>query len=135
MAPPPKAISFDARVMALVHAVPPGRVVRLDDLARHLGAPVPHIVHVLSRLDAERRATTPWHRVVAKGGAIGRGPFREAQLAGLAREGVAVSAAGVVQDMGRVTVCPDDLDTVQTAQSQNIAPKPGGRARGMKDRP
>ena len=49
--------------------------------------------------------------MVAKGGAIGRGPHRDAQFARLVREGVPVSPAGIVQDMARVAISSRRIET------------------------
>ena len=71
-------------------------------LALKLGVPPPLVATMLSQLTEDEREIVPWHRVVAKGGAIGRGPHRERQFARLIQEGIVVSPAGIVQDLARV---------------------------------
>ena len=108
MATPPAERRIKSRIAgAWCGAVPVGRVVTCDLLARELGVLPMVIVDTACQPDGRRARATPWHRVVAKGGAIGRGPHRDAQFAQLVREGVPVSPAGIVQDMGRVAV--DDV--------------------------
>lgn len=91
-------------LLDLVRQVPVGRVVTIDQLARHFDLLSPLVTTLLAQLTEDERQSVPWHRVVAKGGAIGRGPHRDRQFAALLREGVLVSPAGVVQDMARVAL-------------------------------
>lgn len=144
MASPPAERRIKAELLSLVRCIPGGRVATLDVIARQLGV-IPNVVlTLLSGLSDDERQIFPWHRVVAKGGAVGRGPHRDAQFARLVREGVPMSPAGIVQDMGRVAVSSldpmkPDFMTDQTAdRAQSPAappPAPLSRSRGMKDRP
>lgn len=127
-----------ARVLTLLASVPAGRVATIDVLALEAGIAPQHITTILQSLSEDERQALPWHRVVAKGGAIGRGPWREAQFAALVREGISVSPAGIVQDMLRAAVA--DLKNLQVfAKSFDpdaaAAPPRLSRSRGMKDRP
>ena len=123
-----------ARVLALVARVPCGRVTTPECIASDLGVPPPLVMTVLGKLSEDERDIVPWHRVVASGGALGRGPWRERQFARLLREGVLVSPAGIVQDMARCLIT--DLSRDPGAPSAKEAPPPSkGRSRGMKDRP
>lgn len=139
------------QVLALIRAVPLGRVASPESLAAHLKLPVAQVSAVLARLSEDERQTTPWHRIVAKGGAIGRGPTREAQFARLVREGVSVSPAGIVQDMGRTAIADflglprssrrgaegERARDIQPGFEPDVQPAaaPLSRSRGMKDRP
>lgn len=126
------------KLLALVRGVPLGRVASADVLASMLGVPPPLVATMLSELTEDERHNIPWHRVVAKGGAIGRGPHRDRQFAELVREGVAVSPAGVVQDLPRVMMTAIDAPGAANQTQSNALPqpaKPGGRSRGMKSRP
>ena len=58
----------------------------VDMLALKLGVPPP--VATCFMLTEDEREIVPWHRVVAKGGAIGRGPLRDRQFARLSEEGI-----------------------------------------------
>lgn len=126
-----------ARLLILVRAIPPGRVATLAALAEASGLAPALVATTLARLSDDERQTVPWHRVVANGGAIGRGAWREAQFAKLVREGIAVSPAGVVQDLERALM--SDFDGRPAAQPLAGAgtpqPQPKERSRGMKDRP
>lgn len=131
------------RALALLARVPSGTVTTPEALAAALDLPAQLVVTLMGRLSDDERQIYPWHRVIAAGGGIGRGPYREAQFAKLVREGVAVSPAGVVQDMARVLVgdiaALADGGTAVTgspALPQGASQPPaGGRSRGMKSRP
>lgn len=128
--------------------MPVGRVTTYDALAGALESTPVLVQSTLARLTDDERDTHPWHRAVAKGGAIGRGPLRETQFARLVREGVAVSPAGIVQDMDRsVFTSFEDgpprgpsatsATTGVPGQAASEAPPgpPKGRSRGMFGRP
>ena len=126
-----------AELIGLLRLVPVGRVVTLDAIAAVLKT-LPNVVAtMINNLSSDERDIAPWHRVVAKGGAIGRGPHRDQQFARLVREGVMVSPAGVVQDMSRVATTDFDAVRAPKASVADVAPieKPAGRSRGMKSHP
>jgi methylated-DNA-protein-cysteine methyltransferase related protein len=123
-------------MLLLVRAIPAGAVVAVDLIAKQLGVIPTVVITLLANLTEDERETSPWHRVVAKGGAIGRGPHRDQQFAKLVREGVPVSPAGIVQDMNRVAV--KDLSLPPSGATKRPEPPvapPLSRSRGMKDRP
>jgi methylated-DNA-protein-cysteine methyltransferase-like protein len=126
-----------ANLLALLRTIPFGRVTTFDVLAENLGQP-PALVHLmLMGLTEDERDFSPWHRVVAKGGAIGRGLHRDQQFARLVREGVPVSPAGIVQDMSRVLVSTFEASH-ERAHPPETPPEPRppqNRSRGMKSRP
>ena len=105
MAKSPAFARIKSDVLAIVAALPQGRVASAADIGRQIDVPARHVAYILTTLDEGERAVTPWWRVVADGGAIGRHKRREDQIAGLRRDGVTVSAAGVVADFAarRVT--------------------------------
>jgi len=130
--------SARAELLTLVGKIPPGRVASFDVLAESLGIPPPLVATILSQLTEDEREVVPWHRVVAKGGAIGRGPDRDRQFARLVREGVMVSPAGVVQDLPRVMTSGFGGRPMARQSQADRLPQPavpGGRSRGMKSRP
>lgn len=132
---PPAERRMTQELMTMIAVVPAGRVVGMDVLAQRLAVLPTVVATLISGLTEEERDRVPWHRVVAKGGAIGRGPHRDTHFARLVREGVPVSPAGIVQDMERVAV----TELVASSRSERTdaapAPPPLSRSRGVKDRP
>lgn len=132
---PPAERRMTQELMTMIAVVPAGRVVGMDVLAQRLAVLPTVVATLISGLTEEERDRVPWHRVVAKGGAIGRGPHRDTHFACLVREGVPVSPAGIVQDMERVAV----TELVASSRSERTdaapAPPPLSRSRGVKDRP
>jgi methylated-DNA-protein-cysteine methyltransferase-like protein len=128
-----------SKFLTLLRRVPSGRVTTPDILAGEIGIPPPVVHAMLTRLTEDERDMEPWHRVVASGGAIGRGPHRDQQFARLVREGLPVSPAGIVQDLARVLTTTFEARTSENPKPsealQTDAPKPVGRSRGMKSRP
>jgi methylated-DNA-protein-cysteine methyltransferase-like protein len=130
--------SARAELLMLVRKIPLGRLASADALAANLDVPPPLVLTILSQLTDDERDLVPWHRVVARGGAIGRGPHRDQQFARLMREGVMVSPAGIVQDLPHVMTFTFDGPTVGNQGCADTLPqpaKPGGRSRGMKSHP
>lgn len=128
-------------LLAAVAAIPPGRVASVDLIAESIGVPPTVIARLLAGLTDDERQNVPWHRVVAKGGAIGFGPHREAQFARLVREGVPVSPAAIVQDMAHVAVtgiavrnpgAPNDPGAPAAQPPSAAASSPW---RGMREKP
>lgn len=130
-------MQIKSRLCAALRNVPPGRVVTHDTLAALLSSNPRLIETTLAQLSDDEREALPWHRVVANGGAIGWGPLRDAKFQRLIREGVAVSPAGIVQDMARSAVT--DLSREQSVPEEAgetaalLAPR--SRSRGIRDRP
>ena len=135
LAPAERRIKGD--LIGILRRVPSGRVTTFDAIAVTLKIPPRVIATLLAGLTETEREIVPWHRAVAKGGAIGRGPNRDQQFARLVREGVLVSPAGVVQDISRVAISNLDAPPIADGKRQAAADiaKPQGRSRGMKDRP
>jgi methylated-DNA-protein-cysteine methyltransferase-like protein len=127
-------MSKRADLLTLVRAVPIGRVTTFDVLAQKIGEPLALVQSLIAHLSEDEREFVPWHRVVAKGGAIGRGPHRDQQFARLVREGVQVLPAGIVHDMPRFLVTFDGAPQ-DTRKPVEPAPEPAAplsRSRGMK---
>lgn len=138
MAPRVRSPGVRANLFALVGRIPPGRVTTAEALAQAIDVPPRLVATLLSRLGAEERERVPWHRVVAKGGAVGRGQDRERQIALLVREGVMVSPSGIVQELSRVILTDFDGNAAGAPDRPDTMPQaltPGGRSRGMKLRP
>lgn len=109
-----------ARLIGAVRRVPAGRVLGIGTLARHVAVPVPLALAMVRAIAASRDSATPWQRVVADGGAIGRHEHREAQIALLRAEGVQISPAGVVQDFTNRAV--GDMDRASLPEPGAAAP-------------
>ncbi len=136
---PSSSSAVKAAVIAALRAVPSGRVTTFDAIAAHVEAAPRYVMFLIDGLSDDERRMAPWHRAVAKGGAIGRGPHREAQVARLVREGVSVSPAGIVQDMAYHLVDTYEADRKAATGHARLpvepAAAPASRSRGMKDRP
>lgn len=129
------AFAGGGELLDLIRKIPTGRVASVDCIAAALGRPAAVVRTMLSQLSDDERELVPWHRVVAKGGAIGRGPNRDEQFARLVREGVMVSPAGIVQDLARQMISDFDEASLPRKAAPSEAPPQGGRSRGMKERP
>jgi len=127
-----------SELLDLMRKIPLGRVASVDCVGKEIGVPPALVYTMLSQLSEDERELVPWHRIVAKGGAIGRGPHRDQQFARLVREGVMVSPAGIVQDLLRFMVSAfpaEPLPNAEPAATPPAAPGSQGRSRGMKLRP
>ena len=123
-------------ILALVAAIPAGRLTSCNAIGRQLDVSPRHVVTVLATLGERERQNLPWWRVVADGGAIGRHKWRETQIRYLQAEGIAVAPAGIVCDLAArflesvpVTAGAKPQDTAQAVPAGQ--PKLS-RARGSK---
>lgn len=97
------------RVLALVAAIPSGRVATYGDLARRLRLSPRQVAGVLARLTAEESETVAWHRVVGSGGFISTtkiGAVGQRQIDRLRREGVSVKPRNFIDDYDSVRWLP-----------------------------
>ncbi len=105
----PGVLRFKSRVVAVVAAIPEGRVTTYGAIAQHLHLTARQVARVLASLTAEESARLPWFRVVGahrvvsstKLGAVGR-----RQIARLRAEGVAVTARNTVEDFKMIAWSP-----------------------------
>ncbi len=104
MAGSPAYARIKADVLAIVGALPYGRVTTHALIGARLSVIPRHVAYILATLDDIDRDRVPWHRVVAQGGAIGRHKRRDDQISRLRAEGVPVSAAGIVAGLDGVVV-------------------------------
>lgn len=146
MAGSPAYARIKADVLAIVSALPPGKVTTHTLIGARLKVMPRHVAYILATLDEMDRECVPWHRVVARGGAIGRHQRREEQIARLRSEGVPVSAAGIVTGLEGRLAADIATPTSSAALRQPTEPEAGGatpavaepgpsRARGRFDRP
>lgn len=103
-------MTFRERVLAVVRAIPAGRVASYGQVALWVGSPraarqVGGVLHGLRESDGD----VPWQRVVNAAGGIStfKVGMGELQVALLRAEGVAVGDEGV--DLTRYSWRPDDL--------------------------
>ena len=106
----PSAIQrLKSRVVAVVAAIPEGRVTTYGLIAKRLGATPRQVAFVLARFTPEESATLPWFRVVAAGGVISTmklGATGRRQVELLREEGVAITARNTVADFDSVVWPP-----------------------------
>jgi len=88
-------------ILAVVRAIPAGRVTTVDAISQFLGVPSRHVTYLLARRYDADREMAPWYRVLANHGAIGR-PLYDArgrsQAELLTADGVEVAYRGRVTE-------------------------------------
>jgi len=100
---------FKARVLAVLAAIPEGRVTTYGIIARHLHVGARQVAFILGRLTAQESRRLPWFRVVAAKGVISTiklGAVGRRQIARLRAEGVAVTPRNKVEDFGMIAWSP-----------------------------
>ena len=108
-----------AELLDRVRRIPAGRVATHGPLAAELRAAPKLIPGVMLSLTDTERASVPWWRVVADGGAIGRHLHRDAQVAALVSEGHLVAPAGIVQRLAACRIL--SFDSPQAGDSPGAA--------------
>ena len=108
-----KAGSADAllksRVLALLAAIPEGRVTTYGTLAKRLRATARQVARVLATLSDEESARLPWFRVVAANGVVSSmklGAVGRRQIERLRAEGVEVSMRNKIVSFHEVAWSP-----------------------------
>jgi methylated-DNA-protein-cysteine methyltransferase-like protein len=94
-----------SRVVAVVAAIPEGRVTTYGAIGRHLKATARQVAFILARFTDEESASLPWFRVVAANGVVSTtklGAVGRRQIARLRAEGVAVSPRNTVEEFDAV---------------------------------
>lgn len=98
-----------AQVLAVVVAIPHGRVSTYGAIARHLRRTARQVAYVLARLTAEESEWVPWFRVIAAGGFVSStklGAVGREQIKRLRAEGVAVTPRNKVEDFAGLAWTP-----------------------------
>ena len=101
MARPGGKARLKLRVLAVVAAIPKGRVTTYGTIARHLRVTGRQVAFVLARLTVEESERLPWFRVVAANGVVSStklGSVGRRQIARLRAEGIAVTPRNKVED-------------------------------------
>jgi methylated-DNA-protein-cysteine methyltransferase-like protein len=92
-------------VVAVVAAIPEGRVTTYGAIARRLNATARQVASVLSHFTPEESATLPWFRVVAANGVVSTtklGAVGRRQISRLREEGVEVTPRNKVAEFDAV---------------------------------
>ena len=100
---------FKARVVAVVAAIPEGRVTTYGSIARHLRVTARQVAFILATLTAEESEQLPWFRVVAANGVVSStklGAVGRRQIERLRSEGVAVTPRNKVEDFHVIAWSP-----------------------------
>jgi methylated-DNA-protein-cysteine methyltransferase-like protein len=110
MPQPTRLASLKAKVLAVVAAIPEGRVTTYGAIARRLRATPRQVAFVMARLTAEESKQLPWFRVVAAGGFVSTiklGAVGRRQIARLRAEGTLVTARSKVEDFRTLAWDPE----------------------------
>jgi methylated-DNA-protein-cysteine methyltransferase-like protein len=100
---------FKARVLAVLAAIPEGRVTTYGTIARHLHVTARQVAFILATLTAEESERLPWFRVVAANGVVSStklGSVGGRQIVRLRAEGVAVTPRNKVEDFRMIAWSP-----------------------------
>jgi methylated-DNA-protein-cysteine methyltransferase-like protein len=106
-------------VLAIVAAIPRGRLLTHAAIGAHLDVMPRHVAYLLAMLEPQERANLPWHRVVGKDGALGRrgGVDGRSQAELLAAEGVVIETGRVAStSLAARATAVDELDCGVPAQ-------------------
>jgi methylated-DNA-protein-cysteine methyltransferase-like protein len=100
---------FKSQVLAVVGAIPEGRVTTYGAIGRHLKVTARQVAFVLARLTVEEAERLPWFRVVAANGVVSTtklGAVGRKQIARLRAEGVVVTGRNKVEDFSVIAWLP-----------------------------
>jgi methylated-DNA-protein-cysteine methyltransferase-like protein len=100
---------FKSRILAVVAAIPKGRVTTYGTIARHLRVTARQVAFILATLTVEESKRLPWFRVVAANGVVSStklGSVGRRQIARLRAEGVAVTPRNKVEDFHMIAWSP-----------------------------
>ena len=95
--------------MAVVAAIPEGRVTTYGTIAHHLRLSARQVAFVLATLTRDESARLPWFRVVAANGIVSSiklGAVGRKQIRRLRADGVAVSSRKKVEDFQMIVWSP-----------------------------
>jgi methylated-DNA-protein-cysteine methyltransferase-like protein len=95
--------------VAVVAAIPEGRVTTYGTIARHLRVTARQVAFILATLTVEESEQLPWFRVVAANGVVSSiklGAVGRRQIERLRAEGVAVTPRNKVEDFHEIAWSP-----------------------------
>jgi methylated-DNA-protein-cysteine methyltransferase-like protein len=96
-------------VLAVVTAIPEGRVTTYGAIGKHLHISARQVAYVLARLTPEESKELPWFRVVGANGFVSTtklGAVGHRQIKRLKSEGVTVTARNKIEDFRLVSWLP-----------------------------
>ena len=102
-------LRFKAKVLAVLAAIPEGRVTTYGTIAQHLHVTARQVAFILATLTVEESERLPWFRVVAAQGVVSTiklGAVGRRQIARLRAEGVAVTPRNQVEDFRVIAWSP-----------------------------
>lgn len=119
-------VRFRPRVLAVLAAVPQGRVTTYGTIAQHLHIHARQVAFILATLSAKESKRLPWFRVVAANGVVSTtklGRVGRRQIARLRAEGIAVTPRNRVEDFPLVAWSPVErsFTVIDTADGQRPA--------------
>jgi methylated-DNA-protein-cysteine methyltransferase related protein len=100
---------FKSRVLAVVAAIPEGRVTTYGTIARRLHVTARQVAFILATLTVEESERLPWFRVVAANGVVSTtklGAVGRRQIERLRAEGVAVTPPNKIEDFHLIAWSP-----------------------------
>jgi methylated-DNA-protein-cysteine methyltransferase related protein len=102
-------VPFKPQVLAVVSAIPEGRVTTYGTIAQYLKISPRQVAFVLARLTTEESESLPWFRVVAAKGVVSTvklGGVGRRQIKRLRDEGIEVGGRNQIQDFQLVAWSP-----------------------------
>jgi alkylated DNA nucleotide flippase Atl1 len=99
-------------VLAIVRAIPAGKLATCKAIGAHLDVMPRHVANILRMLSPQDTAVIPWHRVVSDTGPLDKPNFDGAgvsQAALLGDEGWVIDDAGQLIGFGRRQIAIDKL--------------------------
>ncbi len=122
----PAFIRIKAAVLAVIEAVPPGRVTSFRAIGVHLDVMPRHVAYILSQLTDTEKEDIPWHRVVNDQGKLDRVRATASgatQRELLEAEGITFTLDHRLQDFDRLFFVVDETTTgVASVPRQPIEP-------------
>jgi methylated-DNA-protein-cysteine methyltransferase-like protein len=114
---------FKPQVLAILAAIPEGRVTTYGTIAQHLRIGPRQVAFVLATLTAQESKRLPWFRVVGANGFVSTtklGIVGRKQIGRLRAEGVAVTPRNRVEDFRVLAWSPVEFSTRQFPKSRRI---------------
>ena len=100
---------FKPQVLAVVAAIPEGRVTTYGTIGRYLHVTARQVAFVLARLSNEESEGLPWFRVVAAKGVVSStklGAVGRKQIERLREEGISITAPNKVAEFALIVWTP-----------------------------